>query len=155
MSKEALFNVLTNRFYFDEIRVLDLFSGTGNISLEFASRGVEDLVAVDQNFRCCAFLTQTAGELKLPGIEVVRDDVLKYIERRHAKPFDLIFADPPYDMNQLPELPGRVMGSDLLKPAGLFILEHPSYLRFAQQDFFQETRRYGQSSFSFFQSPSS
>lgn len=155
MSKEALFNVLTNRFYFDEIRVLDLFSGTGNISLEFASRGVEDLVAVDQNFRCCAFLTQTAEELKLPGIEVVRDDVLKYIERKHAKPFDLIFADPPYDMKLLPELPGRVMGSDLLKAGGLFILEHPSYLRFGQQNFFQETRRYGQSSFSFFQSPTS
>lgn len=154
MSKEALFNVLTNRFHFDEIRVLDLFSGTGNISLEFASRGVEDLVAVDQNFRCCAFLTETVEQFKLPGIEVVRDDVLKYINRRHSRPFDLIFADPPYDMKLLPDLPGKVFASDLLKPEGLFILEHPSYLRFAQQDFFQETRRYGQSSFSFFQSAS-
>src|SRR5690606_15279597 len=117
MSKEALFNVLTNRVHFDSIRVLDLFSGTGNVSLEFISRGVTDLVSVDQNFRCCAFLTKTAADFNLEGVTVVRDNVFKFIERTH-EPFDLIFADPPYDLPQLLEIPNKVFASNLLKPDG-------------------------------------
>jgi len=149
MAKEALFNVLSNRLAFESIRVLDLFSGTGNISLEFASRGVTDLVAVDQNFKCCSFLTSLAEEFNLPGIRVVRDRVFKFIERTH-EPFDLIFADPPYDLPELPEIPARIFNTSLLKPNGLLILEHPSYQNFSDHSKFIEKRKYGQTSFSFF-----
>src|SRR5690606_40627986 len=72
MAKESLFNVLVNRVDFKSIRVLDLFSGTGNISLEFASRGVQDLTSVDQNFKCCAFLTHVADEYNLIGVQVIK-----------------------------------------------------------------------------------
>src|SRR5690606_34035384 len=110
MAKEALFNVLNNRVDFEDIRVLDLFSGTGNISLEFASRGVTNLVAVDQNYKCCAFLTQMVEDFKLPGIQVTRDSVFKFIERSH-EPFDLIFADPPYDLSELADIPNKIFKS--------------------------------------------
>lgn len=152
MSKEALFNVLSNRLDFEDIRVLDLFSGTGNISLEFASRGVTDLVSVDQNFKCCAFLTAMVEEFKLPGVRVVRDRVFKFIERTH-EPFDLIFADPPYDLPELSEIPDRIFNAKLLKPNGLLILEHPSYQHFSSHINFVEKRKYGQTSFSFFTQP--
>jgi len=149
MSKEALFNVLHNRLDFEDINVLDLFSGTGNITLEFASRGVSDIVAVDQNFKCCAFLTKAMEEFKLTGIRVVRDNVFKFIERNH-EPFDLIFADPPYDLPELIEIPNKIFNTDLLKPNGLFILEHRSYQKFSDHRNFIESRKYGQSSFSLF-----
>src|SRR5690606_19355240 len=115
----ALFNVLNNQVDFEDIRVLDLFSGTGNISLEFASRGVSDSVSVDQSYNCCAFLTKTAEEFKLTGIKVVRDNVFKFIERHH-EPFDLIFADPPYDLPNLVDIPNKIFNTTLLKPQGLF-----------------------------------
>jgi len=151
MAKEALFNVLNNRVDFEDIRVLDLFSGTGNISLEFASRGVNNLVAVDQNYKCCAFLSQMVETFKLPGIQVIRDSVFKFIERTH-EPFDLIFADPPYDLAELAEIPNRILKTSILKADGLLILEHPSYQKFSGHPSFIETRKYGQSSFSFFNS---
>lgn len=149
MAKEALFNVISNRLLFEDLRVLDLFSGTGNISLEFASRGVNDLVAVDQNFKCCSFLTNIAEEFNLQGIKVVRDRVFKFLERSH-EPFDLIFADPPYDLTELAEIPDRIFKTNLLKPNGLLILEHPSYQNFSNHINFTEKRKYGQTSFSFF-----
>ena len=150
MAKESLFNVLVNRVDFESIRVLDLFSGTGNISIEFASRGVQDLTSVDQNFKCCAFLTQVADEYNLAGIQVVKENVLKFIERNH-EPFDVVFADPPYDLPWLPEIPDKVLEKNLVKSDGVFILEHPSFKRFSEHPNFIETRKYGQSSFSFFQ----
>jgi len=149
MSKEALFNVLNNRVDFEEISVLDLFSGTGNVSLEFASRGVNKLVAVDQNYKCCAFLNQMVNDFKLSGVQVVRDNVFKFIERNHES-FDLIFADPPYDLPNLKEIPDRVFESSLLNKEGMLILEHPTFQRFSEHANFIETRKYGQSSFSFF-----
>lgn len=151
MAKEALFNVLNNQVDFDEIRVLDLFSGTGNITLEFASRGVTNLVAVDQNYKCYSFLSQLVEDFKLPGIQATRDNVFKFIERSH-EPFDLIFADPPYDLKELAEIPNKIFKSNLLKSDGLLVLEHPSYQRFSSHPNFIETRKYGQSSFSFFKS---
>lgn len=149
MSKEALFNVLNNRVNFEDIRVLDLFSGTGNISLEFISRGVNDLISVDQNFKCCAFLTKMIDEFNLEGITVIRDNVFKFIGRTH-EPFDLIFADPPYNIAELPEIPDKIFSTNLLKPDGILVLEHPSYQNFSEHRNFIENRRYGQSSFSFF-----
>src|SRR5690606_471632 len=87
MSKEALFNVLNNRLDFENLRVLDLFSGTGNISLEFASRGVKDLDAVDKDIKCYFFLNGKIEEFELEGIRAYRDNVFKFIERSH-EPYD-------------------------------------------------------------------
>ncbi|MFB5946877.1 16S rRNA (guanine(966)-N(2))-methyltransferase RsmD [Albibacterium profundi] len=153
MAKEALFNVLTNRFHFEQIRVLDLFSGTGSVALEFISRGTQSLVAVDQNNKCAAFLSEMVEKFDLSNLRVVRDNVFKFIERRH-EPFDIIFADPPYDMDKLKEIPKRIQESGLLKEDGCFILEHPSYFDFDNELNFTEKRKYGQTAFSFFQSPS-
>jgi 16S rRNA (guanine(966)-N(2))-methyltransferase RsmD len=94
-SKEALFNILTNWYEFSEIRVLDLFSGTGNISYEFGSRGVQDIVAVDQNKHCSRFIEQTATALGL-NIDVVCKNTFDFLSKPHQS-FDVIFADPPYD----------------------------------------------------------
>lgn len=152
MAKEALFNVLTNRFHFEELRVLDLFSGTGSIALEFISRGVYELVAVDQNGRCSTFISEMAEKLNLSNLRVVRDNVFKFIERKHDG-FDIIFADPPYDMAKLEEMPKRILESGLLKENGCFILEHPSYMDFENEAHFTEKRKYGQTTFSFFQAP--
>lgn len=150
MAKEALFNVLANRVHFDEIRVLDLFSGTGSIALEFISRGVHDLVAVDQNNKCAAFLSETAEKLDLHNLQVVRDNVFKFIGR-HTEPFDIIFADPPYDMEDLKDIPKKIFGTGILQKQGVFILEHPSYINFENEPYFSEKRKYGQTAFSFFQ----
>ncbi|WP_118195116.1 16S rRNA (guanine(966)-N(2))-methyltransferase RsmD [Albibacterium indicum] len=152
MAKEALFNVLTNRFHFEKIRVLDLFTGTGSIALEFISRGVDNLVAVDQNNRCIGFLNEMADKFKLTNLRVVRDNVFKFIGRKHEA-FDIIFADPPYDMAKLEEMPKMILESGLLKEHGYFILEHPSYMDFENEAYFMEKRKYGQTAFSFFQAP--
>ena len=98
MSKEALFNILNNRLYLDEISVLDLFSGIGSISLEFASRGTEDILAVDKHQGCVQFLEKTSKDLDLP-INTLKSDVFSFLNRTSRK-FDLIFADPPYDMDK-------------------------------------------------------
>ena len=95
-SKEALFNILNNWVEFSEIRVLDLFSGTGNISYEFGSRGVSDIVAVDQNKYCTRFIEETSTHFNL-NVAVVCKNVFDYLKKPHQS-FDVVFADPPYDL---------------------------------------------------------
>ena len=98
MSKEALFNVLNNHFDFSELKVLDLFAGTGNISFEFASRGSSNITSVDQDFGCVKFIKQVAAEFDFP-IAAIKSEVLKFIEKNHST-YDVIFADPPYGLDQ-------------------------------------------------------
>ena len=148
MAKEALFNILYNQFDFEELKVLDLFSGTGSISVEFASRGVPEIIAVDRNSGCYSFLKDTANRYELP-IKPQRADVLKFLSEE-TEVFDLIFADPPYDMPQIPEIPELVFGRNLLKPDGVLIVEHPSMKKLDGHPNFKEQRKYGYSSFSFF-----
>ena len=98
MSKEALFNVLNNHFNFDSLIVLDLFAGTGNISYEFASRGSSPITSVDGDFGCVKFIKQIAAEYDFP-IAAVKSDVFKFLEKCNTS-FDIIFADPPYGLDQ-------------------------------------------------------
>src|SRR6476620_10152238 len=98
MSKEALFNILNNHFNFSELKVLDLFAGTGNISYEFASRGSEDITCIDGDFGCVAFINKTAKEFEF-NIMAIKSDVIKFLEK-HKGNYDIIFADPPYGMDQ-------------------------------------------------------
>ena len=96
MAKESLFNILNNQYYFDAITVMDLFSGTGNIAYEFASRGTQKVYAIDGNMGCVKFIHRTAKALELP-IQPYKSDVFKFLEKTTITS-DIIFADPPYDL---------------------------------------------------------
>ncbi|WP_127137010.1 RsmD family RNA methyltransferase [Flagellimonas oceanensis] len=151
MAKEALFNILNNRFYFDEIKVLDLFSGTGNISYEFASRGVENITAVDGFQGCVRYISKTAQELGF-SINTIKSEVFKYLQGSADK-FDLIFADPPYDFEteQFLEIANLVFEKELLLEDGVLIIEHSEHTDLSEHPKFSEQRKYGGSIFSFFE----
>jgi 16S rRNA (guanine966-N2)-methyltransferase len=152
IAKEALFNILQNQTDFEGIRVLDLFSGTGNIAMEFASRGAEAVVAVDRSIHCVSYIKEIAAKHLPDLIKVYKEDVFKYLQYESGQ-FDLIFADPPYDLNRIPEIPLIVFTKQLLPPGGLLIVEHQSMQNLGNHPAFVEQRRYGHSSFSFFRNP--
>ncbi len=152
LAKEALFNILQNQIEFEDLKVLDLFSGTGNISLEFASRGAAEVIAVDRSIHCVHYLKDTSRQHKLENIRVHKDDVFKYLQLE-TEQFGLIFADPPYDLNHIPNIPKIVFERNLLLPDGLLIVEHQSMQNLSNHPAFVEQRRYGHSSFSFFKHP--
>ena len=149
-AKEGLFNILGNRLDFTEIEVLDLFSGTGNMSYEFASRGAQKITAVDSYYGCVKFIQKTAQELSFP-ITPMKADVFSYLEKS-KQPYDLIFADPPYvfEVEQFEEMVRKIFRNNLLKPEGIFIIEHPKQTDLTELSGFQEFRKYGGSVFSFF-----
>ncbi|WP_073233122.1 RsmD family RNA methyltransferase [Pedobacter caeni] len=150
MAKEALFNILYNTYDFDSCDVLDLFCGTGNISFEFASRGIRKVTAVDKHSGCIYWVKSVIAKHGLEAIDVQKADVFKFLET-HNKAYQIIFADPPYDLPTIPLIPQLVMKNNLLTDNGLLIVEHPSLLKLKDQPGFKETRRYGNSSFSFFE----
>ena len=149
-AKEALFNILSNRFDFTELEVLDLFAGSGNISYEFASRGVHQITCVDVHAGCVKFIYKTAQELSFP-ITTVKSDVYKYLNASNAT-FDIIFADPPYvfELEQFEKLVEKIFQNKLVKPNGVFIIEHPKQTDLSDFPGYVESRRYGSSMFSFF-----
>lgn len=147
--KEALFNVLNNRIAFGNIRALDLFSGTGNISYELASRGCDDVTAIDINYNCCSYIKKIAEEFGFAGIRVIKSDVFKFLKYPSGE-YDLIFADPPYEMKETSEIPDLIFNGNFLKPEGLLILEHPDGLSFAGTAHFVEHRNYSKVNFSIF-----
>ena len=149
LAKEALFNILLNQIEFEDIKVLDLFSGTGNISLEFASRGASLVMSIDRSIQCIHYLKDTARQHKLEHIKTFKADVFKYLQLETDQ-YELIFADPPYDLNQIPEIPKIIFDKNLLKPGGLLIVEHQSLQNLSNHPAFVEQRKYGHSSFSFF-----
>lgn len=148
-ARESLFNILNNRFDFEEISFLDLFSGTGAISYEFASRGTEDIDLVEIEARHCEFISKTLRSLKINTVKVHRLTVQKWLKVCN-KSYDIIFADPPYDLTWLTDLPALVMASKAVKPDTVFILEHPKSLNFSEYPGFTEHRHYGNVNFSFF-----
>jgi 16S rRNA (guanine(966)-N(2))-methyltransferase RsmD len=149
LAKEALFNILLNQIEFDGIKILDLFAGTGNISLEFASRGASEVISVDRSIHCVNYLKDTSRQHKLTQIKTYREDVFKYLNIE-TEQYDLIFADPPYDLNRIPDLPKVIFERNLLKPDGVLIVEHQSLQNLSNHPAFVEQRKYGHSSFSFF-----
>ena len=150
MAKESLFNILNNHYYFDEISVLDLFAGTGNISYEFASRGTEQITSVDQNFGCVKFINQTAEKFNMP-IQTIKSDVFKFLENCNIKS-DIIFADPPYDftVEQFSTIPELVFKNNILNDQGLLIIEHSKHTNLSDLNNFSYQKNYGGSAFSFF-----
>lgn len=149
-AKEALFNVLNNYIDFEECVVLDLFAGTGSISYEFASRGVRRVVSVEMSDKHLDFIHKIRQELGLAKIVYpIKMNVFRYIQQGKEK-FDVVFADPPYEMKELPQLPELVMSSNLLNDNGIFILEHSAKQDFSQEPNFMEHRQYGNVNFSLF-----
>lgn len=150
MAKEALFNILNNRYYFADIAVIDLFAGTGNISYEFASRGTEDITAVDIDAGCIRFIDGISKEMEL-GLTTFKSDVFGYLEKASTKA-DIIFADPFYDMAEedFGKMVALVFDRDLLLTDGTLVIEHTSRLDLSGLEHFSEKRKYGGSAFSFF-----
>lgn len=148
-AKENVFNVLRAYVDFAETNVLDLFSGTGSITLEFLSRGCPEVVSVERDRLHFAFICSCLRSIGDPAARPVCGDALRFIERA-TRSFDLIFADPPYALRELPELPDRVMNSGLVHEGTIFVLEHGKATDFSQRPDFLEHRAYGSVNFSFF-----
>lgn len=148
-AKENLFNVLRAYLDFEETSALDLFGGTGSISLELVSRGCTRVMTVEKDRQHYSFISQCCRTLGDKAWTPMCGDALRFIQRCGEK-FDLVFADPPYQLPELGELPDRVMGSQLLAEGGLFVLEHGKNYDFSDRPDFLEHRAYGSVNFSFF-----
>ncbi|MFC7444307.1 16S rRNA (guanine(966)-N(2))-methyltransferase RsmD [Mesoflavibacter profundi] len=151
MAKEALFNILNNQYYFDEISVLDLFAGTGNISYEFASRGTNNITCVDQNYGCIKYINETAESFEMP-ISTIKSDVFSFLEN-HKQPYTIIFADPPYDfpLEEFAKIPELVFQNNLLEEDGLLIIEHSKHTDLSGLAQYSHSKSYGGNMFSFFE----
>ena len=149
-AKEGLFNSLDNEFFFDALAVLDLFSGTGSIAFEFASRGAGQVIAVEMNPVNAAFISKTAASLGVSGIvQVVRHNVFEFLPLC-TKRFDIVFADPPYALEGLDQIPDKVLSKRLVHDEGYLILEHPAEYDFAAHPSFVKEKKYGNVHFSWF-----
>jgi len=149
LAKESLFNILRNKTDFQGKYALDLFSGTGSLAYEFASRGCEKVIAVDLNYQCVQFIKKTSTEFEMTNLSAVRSDVFRFIKSTHLK-FDLIFADPPYQLEEIPLICKMVFEHNLLNENGIMVIEHPKEVDFSEEEHFSEHRKYGQVNFSFF-----
>jgi 16S rRNA (guanine(966)-N(2))-methyltransferase RsmD len=148
-AREGLFNILNNRVDFESINVLDLFSGTGSISYEFASRGAATVHLVETDPGHISGIKKILKELDLHNVRLIHIDVRAYLKTCSTK-YDIVFADPPYELSWLPELPDLVTQAGVIKDDGFFILEHPRGISFAGHKSFFEHRSYGGVNFSFF-----
>ncbi|MCQ2264605.1 MAG: 16S rRNA (guanine(966)-N(2))-methyltransferase RsmD [Bacteroidales bacterium] len=149
LGKESLFNILNNYFYLDQVKVLDLFSGTGNLTYEFASRGAVSVIAVDADQRCTNFIKKTIASLQYNNVAVIRQDAFAYTAACRQK-FDIIFADPPYQLEGIEKIVDNVFAHDLLNPDGWLILEHSKEHVFTTHPKYFDHRRYGKLNFTFF-----
>jgi 16S rRNA (guanine966-N2)-methyltransferase len=148
-AREGLFNILNNRVDFEISDVLDLFSGTGSMSYEFASRGAASVHLVESDQRHISGIQKIIRDLGIENIRAIRVDVRAYLKTCKVK-YDIVFADPPYDLKWLKEIPDLVAQSGILKEDGFFVLEHPKALNFGGHKLFFEHRNYGGVNFSFF-----
>lgn len=149
IAKEGLFNVLQNNLHVEELKVLDLFGGTGCISYELASRGAPDITIVEKDSKMYDFIKKTSEELKFENFTVVKSDVFRFIETT-GQQYDFIFAGPPYALGNIDDLPVKIFEKQLLKPKGWFVLEHTprnDYKKFAH---YKTERNYGTTIFSIF-----
>lgn len=151
MAKEALFNILNNHFNFQELKILDLFAGTGNISYEFASRGAAPILCVDADFGCVNYIKKISSELDF-DITAIKSDVFKFLEKNNST-YDIIFADPPYHLDQkdFEKIVHLVFERQLLDEVGMLIIEHSKDTKLEHLDNFVFARSYGGTTFTFFE----
>jgi len=151
LAKESLFNIINNEFYIDKVILLDLFSGTGNISYEFASRGCTQITAIDADYGCTEFIRKTAEEFDF-DINVIKSDVFKFLERTKLKS-KIIFADPPYNFSdeKFAQIRQLVFEKNLLVENGYLIIEHSEYTNLEHLEHFSFFKKYGSCVFSFFE----
>ncbi len=148
-ARENIFNVLENIVDFEGLDALDLFAGTGAISFEFLSRECRWVTAVEKAPTQQRFIEKVARDLGATNFSLVRGDVLRYISAA-PKAFDIVFADPPYDMDGFAEIPGKILSSSLVKPGTVVIIEHSKKHDFSALSNFSEHRAYGSVNFSIF-----
>ena len=151
MAKESLFNILVNQYELSDITVLDLFAGTGNIGYEFLSRGAAQVTFVDKFAGCSRYIESMCKNL---GVEqeaqIVKNDVFRFLNTT-TQTYDIIFADPPYQLKTIPKIAQLVLERKLLNPNGCLIIEHDGGQNFKNHSNFVQFRQYGQSYFSFFE----
>ena len=148
-AKENLFNILETRIDFEDKEILDLFSGTGNMNYEFISRGSKTVLSIEKDFKHFQFIKKIAGEFGMSNLRVKKGDVFKFL-RSCTQQFDIVFADPPYQLNNIEKIPELVINKDILKENGFLILEHSKYTDFSSNQHLYEHRKYGSVNFSFF-----
>ena len=148
-ARENIFNVIENYIDLEGLDALDIFAGTGAVSFEFLSRGCRSVTSVEKAATQQKFITKVARELGDTNLNLVRGDALRYISAV-PRSFDVIFADPPYDMDGFADIPGAVLNSGLVKSGTLFIIEHNKTHDFSALPGFREHRAYGSVNFSIF-----
>ena len=149
IAKEGLFNVLQNNLEIEELKTLDLFGGTGCISYELASRGVQDVTIVEKDTSMYDFIKKTSAQLVFKNFKVVKADVFKFIENT-TEQYDFIFAGPPYALGTIDELPKKIFSLKLLNPKGWFVLEHTPRNNYKKFEGYKTERNYGTTIFSIF-----
>lgn len=148
-AKENIFNVLQGLTDFDDAIALDLFAGTGSISLEMLSRGCRQVVSVEMDRDHAAFIQSCMKKLETDASVLIRGDVFRFLKSCHQQ-FDIIFADPPYALKELPQIPDLVLSSGILKEDGIFVFEHGKQNDFSQHPNFLDHRSYGSVNFTLF-----
>ena len=148
-AREGLFNMLHSRIDFEGLEVLDLYTGSGAVAMEFISRGVEHAVVVDNNYQSVKFISEIKEKWSVQNIEVIKNEALKYLDRCSVA-YDIIFADPPYGSDEYEELLKIVFDKGLLKEDGYLILEHDKKREFSSHGNFDFQRAFGNVNFSIF-----
>ena len=150
LAKESLFNVLVHLIDLDGKEALDLFAGTGSISFELLSRGCRRVTAVEKDRALNAFIEKVAGELRTNALHLVKGDVFRFLNTAPAGSYDFIFADPPYALPNLSDIPRLIFAKNILRENGILVIEHPKTHDFSTHPFFNQHRSYGAVNFSFF-----
>lgn len=148
-AKENIFNVMNGFIDFEDATALDLFAGTGSISLELLSRGCRQVVSVEMDRDHANFIRQCMQKIGTEKDILIRGDVFKFLKSCHQQ-FDFIFADPPYQLLELDNIPSLILQDGFLKENGILVLEHGKQHDFSASPFFIERRSYGSVNFSIF-----
>lgn len=149
-AKEALFTILDNTYELTDVRALDLFSGSGSLSYELAARGCRSVTTVEKEGKYAAWIRKTAETLGFTQIRVFQADAFAFCKKSKIK-YDIIIADPPYSMPEIPEIPDMIFNNGLLSDIGILVVEHSSANKFENHPYFKEVRNYGKVHFSFFE----
>ncbi len=153
-ARENIFNVIENMIDIEDIDALDLFAGTGAITLELLSRGARQVTAVEKASTQQRFIAATAEKLGEKNLRLIRGDVFRFLSSATPASYDFVFADPPYDMPRFDEVPAMVLSSGIVRPGGIFILEHSKARDYSMLPNFHRHIAYGSVNFSIFEIPS-